>query len=40
MIYMALLSVPAFDVAEFIEFFIGCRMAPAAALVELSKMRR
>jgi len=27
-------------VAEFIEFCIGCRMAPAAALIELMKMRR
>jgi transcriptional regulator with XRE-family HTH domain len=28
------------DVAEFIEFCIGCRMAPTAALVELMKLRR
>ncbi|MGD0463697.1 MAG: hypothetical protein ABSB74_14520 [Tepidisphaeraceae bacterium] len=28
------------DVAEFIEFCIGCRMAPSAALVELMKLRR
>jgi len=28
------------DVAEFIEFCIGCRMAPPAALNELMKMRR
>jgi len=27
-------------VAEFIEFCIGCRTAPAAALIELMKMRR
>jgi transcriptional regulator with XRE-family HTH domain len=28
------------DVAEFIEFCIGCRIAPASALVELMKLRR
>ncbi|MGD0541559.1 MAG: helix-turn-helix transcriptional regulator [Tepidisphaeraceae bacterium] len=28
------------DVAEFIEFCIGCRIAPPAALVELMKLRR
>jgi hypothetical protein len=28
------------DVAEFVEFCIGCRMAPAAVIVELMKMRR
>lgn len=28
------------DVAEFIEFCIGCRVAPPAALVELTKLRR
>jgi len=28
------------DVAEFIEFCIGRRITPAAALVELMKMRR
>ncbi|MGD0462108.1 MAG: hypothetical protein ABSB74_06440 [Tepidisphaeraceae bacterium] len=28
------------DVAEFIEFCIGCRIAPSAALVELMKLRR
>jgi len=28
------------DVAEFIQFWIGCRMAPPAALVELMKLRR
>jgi hypothetical protein len=28
------------DMTEFIEFCIGCRMAPPAALVELMKLRR
>jgi len=28
------------DVAEFIEFCIGCRVAPPGALVELMKLRR
>jgi hypothetical protein len=28
------------DVAEFIEFCAGCRVVPAAALVELMKLRR
>ena len=28
------------DLAEFIEFCIGCRVAPAAAMVELMKVRR
>jgi len=28
------------DVAEFIEFCAGCRVAPPAALVELMKLRR
>jgi len=28
------------DVTEFIEFCVGCRVVPAAALIELMKMRR
>jgi hypothetical protein len=32
-------SEPLIDVAEFIEFCIGCWVAPEAALVELMKLR-